>query len=100
MDTSEKNNIFLNSNFMQYNAALDFEIQNANKINAFKERFAQFEKISTLEEAKALAARILPTANEITSFYVGNAKCVVVNRKNMLRISIDTAKEFICYDIS
>ena len=95
-----KNNMFLNPSLAQYDAVLKLEQQKADKVNSFKERIAPFEAISTLEEAKELAAKVLPTANEVNKFYVGDAKCVVVNREDMLRISIDTADEFICYDFS
>lgn len=95
-----ENNPFFNPNIVQYNAILNQEIQKANKIKDFKERIAAFENITTIEEAKALATKILPTANEINRFYISDAKCVVINRDDLLRISIDTNEEFICYNFS
>ena len=74
--------------------------RSAERIKEFKERIAPFEAVSTLEEAKELAAKVLPTANEVNRFYVGDAKCVIINREDMLRISIDTADEFLSYDFS
>lgn len=95
-----KNNIFLNPSLAQYDAVLKLEAQKTDKIKEFKERIAPFENISSLAEAKELANKVLPTANEVNRFYVGDAKCVVINREDMLRISIDTADEFLCYDFT
>ena len=80
-----------------YEIALKMQQQKEEKANQFKERLVKFESIATLEEAKILAAKTIPTSKEFCVFYVGNAKCVVVNNENMLRISFDTEKEFICY---
>lgn len=88
----------IDPNMMQYQASLNFEAQKADKLKEFKDRVAPFAMVSTFEEAKELAKKILPTANEINRFYVGDAKCMIVNRNDLLRISIDSATEFICYD--
>ena len=99
-EESAKNNIFINPSLMQQDILLQIELENNEKIRAFKERIIPFENISSLKEAKALATKLIPTANETNTFYIGNAKCVVINRTNLLRISLDTTKEFICYDFS
>ena len=80
-----------------YEIALQMQQQKEEKSRQFKERLAKFEEISTLEDAKILAAKTVPTSKELCAFYVGNAKCVVVNNENMFRISFDTENEFICY---
>lgn len=95
-----QNASFLNPSIEQYNAILRMEVQKAEKVNSFKERIAPFKTVATLREAKDLAAKILPTANEVNMFYVGDAKCIVINKEEMLRISIDTTNEFFCYDFS
>ena len=89
---------FFQTGLLQYNSVLQYEQQKVEKVNVLKERIAQFSTVSTLKDAKELAKKILPTAKEVSRFYVGDAMCVVVNRSGMLRISIDTAYEFICYD--
>ena len=93
-----KNNLFMNPALIQYNAVVSTESANSDKLSEFKTRIAPFEKVETLAEAKELAAKILPTANELNKFYIGDAKCTVVNRSDMLRICIDSADEFLCYD--
>ena len=88
---------------MEYNQMeimAKLESQNADKYKKFMERVDEFKNVTTLEEAHELAKKILPTSQEVSSFYVGNAKCVVVNTKDKLRISIDSDKEFISYDFS
>ena len=94
----EKHTRSLNPLLMQYQAVSGFETQKSNKIKEFMERLAKFENIETLSEAKELATKIMPTANEVNRFYIENAKCVVINKDNMLRISLDTPEEFISYD--
>ena len=90
----------INPAMMQYQANLNQEMQKADKLKEFMKRVEPFKIISSFDEAKDLAKRILPTANEINRFYVGNSTCIVVNREDLLRISIDTAEEFICYDFT
>jgi len=94
MEFSEQQNL----NYGQMDAIQQIEKQNLEKCEKFKERVKQFETISSLEEAKDLAAKILPVAKDVSSFRVGSAKCTVVNKDDMFRICVDTADEFICYD--
>ena len=94
---NENNNIQLSYSQMQ---VLQDVQRQASKINEFKARLQAFEEISSLQEAKELAEKILPVSQEINHFRIGEAKCVVVNRPNMFRVSIDTESEFICYDFS
>ena len=84
--------------YSQYNYALKKELEDEEKAKSLKDRLTRFESIKTLKEAKELAKEILPTSQEVTIFYSGNAKCIVVNKPDSLRISIDTKEEFICYD--
>ena len=87
-----------NQNYYQYSLNADIEKKDKEKYEAFKERVSKFADIKTIEEAKALASEILPTANEINMFTIGKAKCVVINRDDCFRISLDSNEEFICYD--
>lgn len=87
-----------NQQFYQYSSVADAERKNQEKYKEFKERISRFEKVDTIEAAKALAKEILPTANEINMFDIGNAKCVIINREDCFRISLDSNDEFICYD--
>ena len=88
----------LNYQYMQYNAAVDTEKVNRDKYNSFKERIKKFESVDTIEAARELAKQILPTSSEVNRFNVGNAKCIVINNKEMFRITLDNAEECICYD--
>lgn len=102
---SEQENIFKNGSsnidWMNYNAAEQearIVKEKEQKYLEFKERISKFENIVTLDDARALARQILPTAQELSQFRVGAAVCTVVNKDNMVRISLDSDKEFICYD--
>ena len=100
MSNSTDNESFLNSSIANYNAIIQIEKQKKDKLDSFKKRIEPFQMVSTLEEAKELADKILPTSNEINRFYVGDAKCTIVNRVDLLRISIDSPEEYICYDFT
>ena len=84
--------------YSQYEAIRQIEVSNLHKYEEFKARMKAFENVHTLEEAKAVALKILPTSNELTRFNVGNAKCTIVNRTDLLRISLDSNSEFISYN--
>lgn len=96
MENQNFNGQSMSLNQMDY--LIELEKQNKEKVEKFKTRIAQFEEVSELEDAKALAKKILPTANEKGVFRVGNAKCTVINKADMLRISLDAPDEFIGYD--
>ena len=98
MANDSSNNLFMNPALLQYNAVVRAESKNSDKLLEFKERIAPFETAKTLTEAKELAAKILPTANELNRFYIGDAKCTVINRDDLLRITIDSANECLSYD--
>ena len=82
----------------QYDYNVKLAQENKKKFEDFKERIREFKGIKTLEEAKELASKILPVANEINMFKVGEAKCVVINRKDNFRICLESLTEFIAYD--
>ena len=83
--------------YLQYTAFQRNEAKEKESEAALLERVHKFAKIDSLEMAKELAKSIIPTNQEITHFNVGNIKCIIVNRKNLFRISLDSDKEFVCY---
>ena len=89
-----------NISYSQYEAMQSIEKQNKEKYEKFKTRVKQFEEISTIEEAKELAKKILPIAGEKCSFRVGNAKCTIICKEDMFRVCVDGLEEFICYDFA
>ena len=76
------------------------ELEDKEKVNQLKNRLLPFADTDNLSDAQKLAEKILPTKQPYTSFFVGDAKCTIINKTDMLRISIDTTNEFICYDFS
>ena len=101
---NEQENIFKKSSsidWLSFNTAeqeANIAREREEKYLQFKERISKFENVITLDDARALAKQILPTAQEISQFRVGIAVCTVVNKNDMVRISLDSDKEFICYD--
>lgn len=96
--SNQKGTKSLNPLLMQYQAVTDFEANKSDRIKEFKSRIEKFSGVASLKEAKDLALKIMPTSNEINRFYIDNAKCVIVNKDDMFRISLDTPDEFISYD--
>ena len=101
----EQKNIFegldIDIDWYKYNAVIEeASIRKAKeeKYLQIKERLSKFDDIVTLEEAKELAKNVLPTAMDVSTFQVGTATCTVINRPDMIRISLETEREFICYD--
>ena len=95
-----RNNLFMNPSLMQYNAVLNQGKENSDKLAEFLERIAPFEQVETLQDAKELAAKILPTSTEINRFYIGDAKCTIVNNAETFRVCVDSPAEFLCYDFA
>lgn len=85
---------------LQMNFNNNETLRNQEKLNNFKTRLQAFEEISTLEEAQKLSKSILPVSQEVNHIRIGSAKCVIINRPGMFRISLDTENEFISYDFS
>ena len=71
--------------------------QNQSKTEKFKERLEKFKDITTLSEAKELLNKIMPVTKERTKFNVGDAKCIIINKENLLKISYISPNEFINY---
>ena len=78
----------------------EMEQQKKKKVSDFLLRLEKFGDITTLEDAKDLAQKILPVPNDINTFKVGNAKCTVINREDMFRVCVDTPEKFISYDFT
>ena len=88
------------NHYRNYALALQLDYQDTQKAKELKERVRPFAEVQTLKEAQELAQRVIPTKWPYMSFYVGNAKCSVINKPDAFRISIETSDEFICYDFS
>ena len=77
---------------------IDTEKQNRDKYEQFKDRISQFAGVKTLKDAKILSEKILPVSQELNQFKVGLGTCTIINRNDLLRISLNSEKEFICYN--
>ncbi len=86
--------------YNQYDAQRQISLANKQKYDQFKKRIEQFMNIQTLEEAKELAVKILPTSKEISRFNIGEAKCTIINKEDIFRICLDSQEEFISFDFS
>ena len=84
--------------YISMQVQLNVQEQKKEKYEQLKERISQFANINTLEEAKKLSEKILPVAQEINKFNVGTGCCVVINKPDLFRISLDSENEFISYN--
>ena len=89
------------------NHSMQFEIYQQNIINDFittkdkndnlHERIMEFAEISTLQDAKLLSKKILPTNGEACTFYTNKAKCTVINKINFFSLTYNSEDEYICF---
>ena len=73
------------------------EEQNKDKEEKFKERLEAFKKITTKAEARELASKIMPVKSERTVFRIGVAKCIIINKEKVFRITFISETDFICF---
>lgn len=86
--------------YQQYTENMKTVSENKEKVDDLAKRVNMFKDIATYEDAIKMADEIMPTKSEITSFSSGGAKCTVVKKYNLLRITYETNEDFICYDFS
>lgn len=86
--------------YQNYTESIKIAIENKEKADNLAQRINMFKNVSTYNDAIKLANEIMPTTNEITTFLSGSAKCTVVKKTNLLRITYETNDDFICYDFS
>lgn len=84
--------------YRQYEEIKKTNQENDTKIIAFKDRLKHFDNVSTITEARELSKKVLPVKSEINTFDVGKAKCTVINKSNLFRITFESDEEIICYD--
>ncbi len=70
---------------------------NKEKEDRFKQRLSEFSKINSLSEASDLVDKIMPVNLERTVFFIGSAKCTIIKKHNLVRISFNSKNEFISY---
>ena len=84
-----------------YNSILQKEASQETKnekLESFKNRLLEFKKVSSLEDAKELLQKTMPTVLERTTFYIGDAKCSIINSSKRIKICFDSKEELISYD--
>ena len=67
------------------------------KLEAFKKRLEAFKNVYTLAEARELLNKSMPVQLERTVFFIGDAKCTIINHHKQIRISLKTPNELISY---
>ena len=88
------------NNFLyeQYSIRSNNEHESDAKEKEFLSRIEPFKTVNTLEDARKLAEKVIPTKAEVTSFYIGQLKCTVCNTEKLFRLSIDSPEEFVSYN--
>ena len=101
MTEENRNNAYYNGHFESYTEQqirAQIKKDKHEKSDSFKERLTDFLMVSTKEEAKELANKILPNNGSEDTFWVGDAKCFVIDNDDMFRITIVTDKEVLSYN--
>ena len=88
----------IRNDYLAFKEEKSLQDKDFERLENFKKRLEPFKKISSYEEAKELLNKTMPIKLDRTTFYIGNAKCVIVDYENQLRICLDSPKEFISFD--
>lgn len=86
------------TNYNEMLFKMQHEKDSIKKYEEMKNRIDKFAEVSTLKDAKSLLMQILPVNNDVTRFSVGSAKCIVINKNALLRISLISEEEVIIYN--
>lgn len=97
MAETENKHRILDTKMLQYEAIQNEEESNKKRYQELMERIAPFKNAQNFYEAKEILKKTFPVSNEINFMRIGNARCVIYNGQRCLKISVDTANEFICY---
>ena len=89
--------LLYSAQMVNYNQKNEADLKQEKEEN-FKKRLSEFNNIKTLKEAHELINKIMPVNLERTVFYIGDSKCTIINKHNLLRISFNTKQEFISYN--
>ena len=73
-------------------------VNDEDRIARFKERLDKFKNVHTLKDAKELLNKTMPIKLDRTTFFIGDAKCIIINTDKRLRICFDSPNEFISFD--
>ncbi len=77
---------------------VDNKEQTSSKLVSFRKKLDAFKTVTSYEEAQDLLQKTIPVKLDRTTLYIGNAKCVIINTHNQVRISFDSPQEMISYD--
>ena len=94
----KQNNNEITAYQMSYFTGMDSNAEKLEKMNDFKKRLSQFNDIKNVDEAKKLLNSIMPVTMERTVFFVGDAKCTIINKENLLKISYKSATDYIIFN--
>lgn len=87
-----------NPNVENYETIFDKKTKKESKKEDFKIRLNEFKNVLTLKDAKDLLSKTIPVVLDRTTFFIDDAKCIIINTEKQLRICFDSPEEFISYD--
>ena len=99
---SKQDDFLAQVNYQQMCAMVQINVQNTARTEKLFEQLSDFENITTLEEARELAKNLFSITDVETekNIKIANADVTIINQPDMLRISIDTEREFKSYDFA
>ena len=82
---------------MQYFSEMDSAANSRLKQEEFKNRLNQFKTVQNIDEAKELLDLIMPVKMEKTVFYIGSAKCTIIKKEDLIKITYKSPVNIIMY---
>ena len=70
-----------------------------NRILEIKAKLKQLDKITSIAEAKKITQSFMYFHEDVNRIKIGDAKCLIISRKDLFRICFEYKDDFICYNI-
>ena len=84
-----------NVNFYNCMYQMSAEQYKEEKLQKFKMRLDAFKHVKNLKDAQELLKKTMPVQLERTVFYIGDARCMIINKDNFLKICFKSKSEII-----
>ena len=70
-----------------------------DRILEIKNKLKLLDKITSISKAKKITQTFMSFHEDINHIKIGDAKCLIISRKDLFRICFEYKQEFICYNI-
>lgn len=70
-----------------------------DRILEIKSKLKQLDKITSIAEAKKITQTFMSFHENVNRIKIGDAKCLIISRKDLFRVCFEYKDDFICYNI-